>query len=171
TVTNTLVTLGAHQIGVCAKDSTEPALEGCASINVTVVETDTDSDTEIDTDTEVDTDSDTGPACGGLEMGGFCWYFGEDGQSCDAVCADHGGYHEATRTYAGSDGTNAQCNDLLTAFGAAATFTDDGYFEQAEGIGIGCSEYEKSERRRITAPTTDDISYVWGYRRVCACNL
>nr|MDJ0766938.1 RICIN domain-containing protein [Myxococcota bacterium] len=55
TVTNTLVTLGAHQIGVCAKDSTEPALEGCASINVTVVETDTDSDTETDTNTEFTT--------------------------------------------------------------------------------------------------------------------
>ncbi|RMG17467.1 MAG: hypothetical protein D6729_08850 [Deltaproteobacteria bacterium] len=36
-VTNALVTVGTHTIEVCATDTTDPTLQGCASITVTVV--------------------------------------------------------------------------------------------------------------------------------------
>jgi len=56
--------------------------------------------------------------CAGTRVGGYCWYFGASGASCDEVCAPHGGYHDATRFYAGSAGTNRQCVDVLDALGA-----------------------------------------------------
>jgi hypothetical protein len=56
--------------------------------------------------------------CGGVRVGGYCWYFGAQGQSCDEVCASHGGYHDATRFYAGSAGSNSQCIAVLDALGA-----------------------------------------------------
>lgn len=31
------------------------------------------------------------PSCSGWEDGGYCWYFGGAGQSCDTVCTTHGG--------------------------------------------------------------------------------
>jgi len=51
----------------------------------------------------------------GQVVGGFCWYLGTANQSCDTVCQDHGGYHEATRFYAGSDGTTPNCTAVLNA--------------------------------------------------------
>jgi hypothetical protein len=56
--------------------------------------------------------------CAGTRVGGYCWYFGAPGESCNAVCAGHGGYHDATRFYAGSVGTDAQCVAVLDALGA-----------------------------------------------------
>lgn len=67
--------------------------------------------------------------CAGTRVGEYCWYLGAKGQSCDEVCAPHGGYHDATRFYAGSTGTNAQCTNVLNALGApsgaAGLRTDD----------------------------------------------
>lgn len=43
--------------------------------------------------------------CGGYEhpsLGG-CWYNGAEGESCDSVCADHGGYDAAGSTHSGND--------------------------------------------------------------------
>src|SRR5262249_43149969 len=43
--------------------------------------------------------------CGAV-VGGFCWYKAANGVNCDATCAAAGRvYSDATRTYAGSDGT------------------------------------------------------------------
>lgn len=53
------------------------------------------------------------PACTGDELGGACWHLGPLGQSCHEVCAPRGGYDEATRTYAGSEGTVDQCEQVL----------------------------------------------------------
>ena len=52
---------------------------------------------------------------GGVEapgLPGVCWRYGAQGQSCDQVCASHGGYNAATKTYVGSGGTNAHCEDV-----------------------------------------------------------
>src|SRR3989338_4032982 len=38
-------------------------------------------------------------SCGGVSVGGACWYYGLVNQSCDTVCAGHGGYSDATHTY------------------------------------------------------------------------
>lgn len=49
-------------------------------------------------------------------VGGACWFFGATGESCDAVCGNRSlSYDDATDTYAGSGGTNAQCEQVLQA--------------------------------------------------------
>jgi hypothetical protein len=50
----------------------------------------------------------------GVAVGGFCWFVGGTGADCNSTCAAQGRvYDEATRTYAGSDGTNANCEAVL----------------------------------------------------------
>jgi len=71
--------------------------------------------------------------CNGTEVGGFCWYFGDVNLSCNVVCALHGGYNDATRTYAGSDGSPNNCKTILTAL----NIIQDDFYETAQG-GIGC---------------------------------
>jgi hypothetical protein len=84
------------------------------------------------------------------------------------VCATHGGYNEATRTYAGSEGTNAHCQAVLDALGApgGAVGTLGG-----TGKGVGCVYMTAvDERYRIAdMPTTPNDVYTW-CRRACACN-
>lgn len=106
---------------------------------------------------------DSNNGCGGVEVGGYCWYLGAEGKNCDQVCVSHGGYHEATRTYAGSDGTDNNCIQVLDALGAP-----DGEFRTQSGY-EGCYQFEfegKSYRRRALYPTN---SWASGYRRACAC--
>ena len=58
------------------------------------------------------------PECEGPVVGGFCWYASAVNFSCDFTCADHGGCSLAgTRYYAGSDGTDAHCIEVLGALG------------------------------------------------------
>jgi hypothetical protein len=56
--------------------------------------------------------------CAGTWYWGSCWYLGAGGDSCDEVCESHEGYHEATRFYTGSDGTDYLCFWLLSHLGA-----------------------------------------------------
>jgi hypothetical protein len=51
--------------------------------------------------------------CAGVEYKGFCWYYGDAGLSCEAVCSAHGGYSEGTQTFAGSGGSPEKCAGLL----------------------------------------------------------
>lgn len=67
--------------------------------------------------------------CGGVNFGGYCWYLGSSGQSCNAACSTHGGFNAATDTFAGSQNwnTDAQggyagdtnCASILNLFGYA----------------------------------------------------
>lgn len=106
--------------------------------------------------------------CAGTWVGGYCWYLGAKGQSCDTVCASHGSYHEATRTYAGSHGTDSNCYAVLSDLGAPAD--SDGELEHYPSVG-GCNyrimDYGVSWRRN-TAYTSQIASHpeVW---RACAC--
>jgi hypothetical protein len=107
--------------------------------------------------------------CSGREVGGFCWYFGEENASCNAVCAAHAGYHEATRTYAGSDGSAGNCRTVLTALNIPL----DDFFETAQG-GLGCFALQTTSGNYHgywdTQPTTAAATYVTpGRRRICAC--
>lgn len=53
---------------------------------------------------------------GGVEVGGFCWFFGALDQSCNRTCGDAGRrYDSATHTFAGGAGTDAQCIEVLSA--------------------------------------------------------
>lgn len=113
------------------------------------------------------------PACSGATVGGGCWYFGTAGQDCTTICSTHGGYNTLTRTYAGDQGTAANCQAVMNAVGApGTTVTDSGSCSASGGYyNSGCNYYTiLTARYRCTnQPTlttgTDAIT-----RRVCACN-
>ncbi len=107
--------------------------------------------------------------CSGTEMGGFCWYFGEENVSCDAVCAPHGGYDNATRTYAGSSSSSDNCRSVI----AILNVDLDDFFETTQG-GLGCFAIQNASGNYTgywdEQPTTADATYVTpGRRRICAC--
>jgi hypothetical protein len=103
--------------------------------------------------------------CEGEMVGGFCWFLGASNASCDTVCTNYGGYHSATRTYAGDLNSATQCNDVLTALGAAGSSTSDG----TNTAGIGCSEYSSTSRWRIYNNYTTSSATVVSNKRACAC--
>ncbi len=111
-------------------------------------------------------DSECEPGCGagGQMVGGYCWYKSLLEGSCSETCAAHGGYHTATRTFAGSDGTDAHCESVLDALnmGSGSPAWADTY------KGMGCS-YRLGVRHRDIYPTT---AGGWDYDvyRACACN-
>lgn len=104
--------------------------------------------------------------CAGVSVGGYCWYKGNAGANCTAVCATHGGYHEATRSFAGSDGTLANCELVVSAFGVASPSTMTG-----TTAGTGCSVHSLDLRvNRNTSPTTEGAAEA-SLARICACSL
>lgn len=107
-----------------------------------------------------------GVASEGILVGGFCWYEGGDNESCTTVCTGRGGYNDATRTYAGSDGSVANCNAVKLAFGANTSGTSGSL------PGIGCNARFDGRFRGITDTGTTDESTAStsGYNRYCACN-
>ena len=65
------------------------------------------------------------PPCDAV-TGGFCWFMGDSGASCDAACAIKGrAYDSATETYAGSGGTDANCVAVLDALGFGGPAFDE----------------------------------------------
>ena len=105
------------------------------------------------------------------DVGGFCWYLAADAaDSCDDVCAlgTRGGYNAATLTYAGSDGTNANCESVLTALGVSGTVN---YLTTVNGIGCAAYVYSGgSIRYRFIGEATNSSATYSIYRRACACN-
>ncbi|MFN2425595.1 MAG: hypothetical protein ABR587_04010, partial [Candidatus Binatia bacterium] len=96
------------------------------------------------------------------------------GEGCDAACGRVGlGYDEATRTVAGSDGTDANCLAVLAALGIS-----NGGLEHPSstcGAALGCysSPFEFTDTTpfegRCVNPPTDALGsqpWVW---RACAC--
>jgi hypothetical protein len=104
-----------------------------------------------------------GSGCAGASVGGYCWYYGADGDPCTGTCSGHGGYNAATSTYAGSGGSNANCDSVLTALGVAT-----GTVNASSVDGLGCCTMSAS-RYRDVVPTTEGASW-GGARRACACN-
>ena len=109
-------------------------------------------------------------AAGGQAVGGFCWFLGAIGASCDATCTGMGRTcSPGTISYAGTGGTDAQCQSVLTALGfpgAVSTYGD--------GSGIGCTVLAPGifnfPRREVGAPTTcAGLSTNTNPARACAC--
>jgi hypothetical protein len=155
-----------------ADTASDPAVD-----TATDVAWDTASDPAVDTATDVAWDTASDPAsdtgvepgpCGGTPHAGYCWYLGGEEQSCQEVCSPHGGYHEATRTFAGSDGTNWDCNDVLDALDAPGDSTGT---LSASGAGVGCFVMNLVDDRFRVAdvPTNATDTYTLGLR-ACACN-
>ena len=109
---------------------------------------------------------------GGAEVGGACWFLGADGQSCTDVCNDTGlSYDQATLTYAGSEGNDANCNGVLDALGVQAAQFRPGVVDATSGI--GCVFIPRSlfgpYRARGTQPPTSASAASFGAVRACAC--
>ncbi len=112
---------------------------------------------------------------GGVEFGGACWFYaGVDNTGCDTTCTNVGlGYDEATRTFAGSDGTGQNCLDVMTALGELLQ-TGDLSSNCAEGFGcynnVGAP---LPTTNRCTDPATTAAAGpgpFGGLRRACACH-
>jgi len=102
-------------------------------------------------------------------VGGFIWYYGASAESCTTVCASHGGYHEATRTYAGSDGTDSNCWAVLSALGAPAD--TDGFIHDSHGTYAGCFWINGTDVDWIRdSYTTLEERGLVDFHRACACN-
>ena len=115
---------------------------------------------------------------GGAGVGGFCWFLGAADTDCDATCASAGlSYSTATLSYSGSDGTLAQCYDVLDALGQTSPpFADAGDFDclsnPSVGVsGIGCAVTGPGFplRLRCMATTTVASANHPDISRACAC--
>lgn len=102
-------------------------------------------------------------------VGGGCWYYGL-GMSCDDICDFVGlRYSEATRTFAGSDGTNANCDAVLAGLGLPGA--DDADCTTIGIDGFGCffpAEVGPPSIRCTDPPTTSSAGHV-NADRACAC--
>ncbi|MFA5161280.1 MAG: hypothetical protein WC421_03455 [Elusimicrobiales bacterium] len=92
----------------------------------------------------------------------FHWYKGTAGDSCTTTCSSHGGYNAATKTYAGSTGTDAHCQSVASAIGL-------GSWMGGCSLQIGCSNSLGMGVARCSGDTTADAS-AYNCPRACACN-
>jgi len=110
--------------------------------------------------------------CGGVSVGGYCWYYGDLGDSCDTTCTGNGGCDlVGTRDYSGSGGNLTQCVAVLDALGRGVGLFPDSDF--ALGAGLGCDFYNDAGdtyRERDTGATTPCSASDGGSRRACACD-
>lgn len=105
------------------------------------------------------------PSCGGVSVGGYCWYFGATDESCTTVCASRGGYNAATLSYAGSGGSNNNCRDVLDGLGIGTI----GSSPSTNAFATGCGTSNSLVRHRGTTATTESANGA-AVRRACACN-
>ena len=113
------------------------------------------------------------PSCGpsGRLVGGVCWYTAADeADNCIQTCAGVGRtYDEATRTFAGSDGTTANCTAVALAFTPIAPGASDANCSTGRGCSIYIDPDGFSVQRCVTPATTaaaaGDLLY-----RFCACS-
>jgi hypothetical protein len=103
--------------------------------------------------------------CGGVEIGGACWYRSGTGQSCKSLCSAHGGYDSATKSYAGSGGSDTKCQSVLDALGLGK-----GKVNTMSGKGYGCFLNSTSSTRIRDKKGTDEGASSTGVVRACACN-
>lgn len=98
-------------------------------------------------------------------VGGFCWFLGSIGQSCDEVCTDNERtYHSATDTYAGSSGSLANCQAVMNDIGVIGAGVDNNSCVDA----VGCFTTGGAIIRCTLPPTTSFASNALD-RRLCAC--
>lgn len=104
---------------------------------------------------------------GGAEVGTFCWYMGANNESCDTVCALQSLVTaDATRSYAGSDGTDENCNAVLDAFG----ISNAEFMQGGAGYGGGCTYNQNIDSRiRWIEPETLASAQDAVNAPACAC--
>lgn len=118
---------------------------------------------------------DTSECVSSVSVGGYAWFLGAIGDSCDATCTANGRvYDPATATFAGSGGSDANCSAVLGALGHPGP--TPGFLASA---GIGCiwgvaiSGGGGVIGVRDTSPTTSSAvaptSFGTQIQRACAC--
>jgi hypothetical protein len=142
-----------------ATDSTPP---DCGETTTTTTTTSTTTTTTPSTTT-------TTMPCAGTVVGGFCWFMGAVGQSCDTVCTGAGLIYDdgGTRGFAGSGGTNAQCQSVLDALGASGTGAPS---DLTCVDGYGCVTNTTAARVHCLLPATTATASNAIVHRMCACN-
>ncbi len=158
-----------------AHDGSDPTLDSPDAVLDLDADPDPDPDPDPDLDPDPDPDPDPPPdaidgPCSGTVYAGCCWYLGGGTHpSCTTVCASHGGYNACTRSYAGSDGANPNCDAVLTALSIPSPGTTSTLI--GSGSGVGCFYMDVAGTRYWVrdTPTTADATYMLA-RRACACN-
>ena len=109
--------------------------------------------------------------CSGTVVGGYCWFKGIAGQSCNDVCSGASLTYDdnGTRGFAGSDGSAAFCQsvlDALSANGSGAPLD----LTCSDGFGCETSPGAQSNTRvRCKVPTTNATAFDLNVIRMCAC--
>ena len=100
----------------------------------------------------------------GVLVGGFCWYLGVAGDSCDTTCSGIGLTCDVAGTvnYAGSSGTSAQCDAVLDAL------LGPGNVDTIPGGGLGCHNAINGRHFENGSTTTCAEDPV-AAERACAC--
>jgi hypothetical protein len=118
----------------------------------------------------VDAGVDTGVAfacLAGRELGGFCWFLGALNQSCEGVCAAHGGFVPSL-AYVGSraqGGSLSRCDAVLTLLTTEGV-TQSGYRE--DGRGVGCHLFDGG-RWWLSSPSFSATAYYLSTQQACSC--
>jgi hypothetical protein len=101
----------------------------------------------------------------GRFVDGICWYMSPAGLDCDQTCTKLDKfYHEDTKTFAGSAGTQANCTLVGTAFGFSA-----GLDKRCPNGINGCMQDAGRTVTRCVNFETTPTGNLPGFRRYCAC--
>ena len=112
--------------------------------------------------------------CDGALLDDICWYLGDLDQSCDNVCAPHGGFDPAATEWVGTPdqgGSIESCAALLTALDEPTASLMDGF--RQDDLGFGCHLFVDADDNAgawwLTAPAfSPDVSDP-SARLVCGC--
>lgn len=112
-------------------------------------------------------------SCGGVEVGGYCWYASALSQNCTDTCAAEGLSCDltGTRDYAGSGGTDANCDAVMDALGiymGSATFSGSALGSYTGGC-LGFDAFGSPQRHRYGNSATT-CSAGGTQQRACACS-
>lgn len=116
---------------------------------------------------------DAAPSCAGSTYDGHCWYKGSVGESCTSVCDAHGGYDEATTTYAGAstagDRTRAAACNAIANLLSTFEFTAD-VDNISDPNDVGCAEEPNKTRTELVSLGATTAGGQNGLAaRFCAC--
>lgn len=104
------------------------------------------------------------PPCTGTLFDDICWQVAAGSETCDTTCALDGGNHSATRYYAGSHGTMAQCQAAYDAVIGPPTDTVIGVIPYA-----GCYQSGTEAHWAPYGTLSDTLTGSASLKRICAC--
>ena len=103
-----------------------------------------------------------GGGCSGALSNGYCWYRGNGGESCDTVCAGHGGCDSGGVTWANTSGN---CDTILSILVPGST----AIFSFGPGTGCGTVELPGLFGNNGASATCSGTYGTYNNRRICSC--